>query len=84
MAWLGLAWLGGDCKNYRQCPQGISTTLATSRPTCCCSVLHTISPLRVGPPGKFREARFAMDDLAEEDLLDTCVRIQALPIWQPG
>jgi len=30
------------------------------------------------------EARFAVDDLAEEDLLDTGIRIQALPIWQPG
>ena len=52
-------------------------------------MLDTISPVSVavllsGPSGKFMEARFAVDDLAEEDLLDTGIRIQALPIWQPG
>ena len=30
------------------------------------------------------ETKFAMDDLAYEDLLDTGVRNEALPIWQSG
>lgn len=41
-----------------------------------------VAVLLGGQPGKFMETKFAMDDLAYEVLLDTGVRIQALPIWQ--
>ena len=41
-----------------------------------------VAVLLKGPPGKFIETKFAMDDLAYEVLLDTGIRIQPLPIWQ--
>jgi len=47
MAWLGLAWLDSDCKNPRQCAQGISATLTTRRHSCCSAALDTISPVSV-------------------------------------
>lgn len=42
-----------------------------------------VAVLLHGQPGKFVATKLAMADLAYDVLLDTGIRIQPLPIWEP-